>query len=266
MNVLSAIAAPETLAPLLHVLSRNRFLPAPPPSLIFCGDGDFRAIGAEFLGHFVARGGLAPHERVLDIGCGIGRMAVPLTQYLDESGSYDGVDIVADGIGWCREAITPVYPNFAFHHLDLAHPLYNPEGSLPTTSARLPFADESFDFICMISLLTHLDMMEVGHYAREAARLLAPGGRCFATAFLMNPPARAALEAGGGALAFDPSAPGPVWYADPAAPSAAVAFDEDTLLDLFLRAGLRRRPGAEYGHWSGRPTPVFQDLCVFERG
>jgi len=260
MNAMSAI--PDTL----RVLARNKFLPAPPPSLMFCGDGDYRAIGAEFLGHFVARGGLAPHERVLEIGSGVGRMAVPLTQYLDESGSYDGIDIVADGIAWCRDTITPVYPAFNFHHLDCAHPLYNPDGSLPTTETRLPFADGSFDFICMISLLTHLEMAEVGHYAREAARLLAPGGRCFATAFLVNPPARAALVAGGGALAFDPSAPGPVWYADPSAPSAAVAFDEDALLELFLRAGLRRRPGAEYGHWSGRPTPVFQDLCVFERG
>ena len=63
-------------------LCRNRFLPAPPAELTFCGDGDYRAIGAEFLGHFVRLADLRPHERVLDIGCGIGRMAVPLTQFL----------------------------------------------------------------------------------------------------------------------------------------------------------------------------------------
>jgi SAM-dependent methyltransferase len=265
MTAIAVTEGASRVAPLLRQLERNRFLPSPPPALMFCGDGDFRAIGAEFLGHFVSRGDLAPNERVLEIGCGVGRMAVPMTQYLDEGGSYDGLDIVADGIGWCCDAITSTYPAFRFHHLDLAHPLYNPAGSLATGAVRLPFADESFDFICIVSVLTHLEAAEVGHYAREVARLLAPGGRCFATAFLLNPPARAALRAGGGALPFDPSDPGPVLYADPAAPSAAVAFEEDALLDLFARAGLRRRPGAVYGAWSGRASPVFQDLCVFAR-
>jgi SAM-dependent methyltransferase len=246
-------------------LAGDRSLPSPPPGLRFCGDGDFAAIGAEFLGHFIDRGSLAPGERVLDIGCGVGRMAVPLTRYLQPPGRYDGVDIVASGITWCRGAITPQYPSFQFHHLDLLHPLYNPTGIGKTIEAVMPFGDATFDFICMISVLTHLSRDEVAHYAREVARLLAPGGRCFATAFLMNQPAREALRKTGGALPFDPGAPGPTWYAHPQAPMAAVAFDEDVLLELFLRVGLRRLRPAAYGHWSGRSTPVFQDLCVFER-
>ena len=114
-------------------LAGNRFLPAPPAELRFCGDGDFRAIGAEFLGHFVRRADLGRDERVLDIGCGIGRMAVPLTQYLSDAGSYQGVDIVRDGIAWCERTISPAYPNFRFRHLDLDHPLYNPGGSASAT-------------------------------------------------------------------------------------------------------------------------------------
>jgi SAM-dependent methyltransferase len=251
---------------LLRQVAKNRFLPAPPASLMPGSDGDFRETGAEFLGHFISHGGLAPNERVLDIGCGVGRMAVPLTQYLDDAGSYDGVDIVAPGIAWCRATITPVYPRFRFHHLDLTHPLYNPGGSLATDLARLPFAAGSFDFICMVALLPHLTVAEVAHYAEEAARLLAPRGRCLATAFLMNPQARAALQSGGGTLPFDADAPGPIWHAYPQAPSAAVAFDEAALVVLFERAGLHRRPDVAYGGWSGRAASVFQDLCVFERG
>src|SRR5690348_5915887 len=78
---------------------RSRFIPVPPSELCFVGDGDFRAIGAEFLKRFVRHGGLAPRDRVLDIGSGIGRMALPLTQYL-ENGTYDGIEIVADGVAW----------------------------------------------------------------------------------------------------------------------------------------------------------------------
>lgn len=256
---------PRAALPFIRRLARNRFLPTPPSERQFCGDGDFRAIGAEFLEHFIVRGHLRPDERVLDIGCGIGRMAVPLTQYLDESGSYDGVDIVAEGIQWCQSVVSPAYPNFRFQHLNLHHELYNPDAVAMTTETKLPFPDGSFDFICMISVLTHLGSADVLHYAGEVARLLAPGGRCFATTFLMNPPARAALRDGRGALGFDPSLPGPLWFANPMAPLAAVAFEEDVLLEYFLRHGLKRRPGAVYGRWSGLPSPVFQDINVFER-
>ena len=245
-------------------LRTNRFLPAPPPDLTFCGDGDYRAIGAEFLGHFVRLADLQPDERVLDIGCGIGRMAVPLTQYLSDKASYTGIDIVKDGIAWCDRTISVTYPNFRFQHLDLQHPLYNPTGQANAADLRFPFPDGSFDFICLVSVLTHIDAAVLVNYAREIARLLAPGGRCFATAFLVNPPARDALRRGDGRIAVDPAAEGPEYYADPAAPMAAVAFDEDFLLEKFLRFGRRRHRPPIYGCWSGRPSAVFQDICIFE--
>jgi hypothetical protein len=102
------------------------------------------------------------------------------------------------------------------------------------------------------------------NYAREIARLLAPGGRCFATAFLVNEPAREALRQGRGRLPFDPDSEMPELHADPAAPMAAVAFEENFLLEKFLRYGRKRLRPAAYGCWSGRPSAVFQDICIFE--
>ena len=251
-------------AALLDLIARNRFLPIPRTEMMFCGDGDYRAIGTEFLGHFIEFGALAPHERVLDIGCGIGRMAVPLTQYVRPPGSYDGIDINGDGIAWCEANIAPVYPDFRFARLDLRHPLYNPEGTLETPATPIPFGDSRFDFVCMISVLTHLEADAVTHYAAEAARLLAPGGRCFATAFLMNPPAREALAAGHGLIGFSAEGDDMIRFADLAAPLAAVCFDEDFLVEKFLRAGLHRKRPTRYGTWSGRPGVSFQDIMVFE--
>src|SRR5437870_5090469 len=72
----------------------------PPLRMRFVGMGDFRAIGDEMLDLFVRVGGLRRTDRVLDIGSGIGRVAIPLTRYLDLSATYDGFDIVKRGIDW----------------------------------------------------------------------------------------------------------------------------------------------------------------------
>ena len=74
----------------------------PPRSLHFVGGGNFKAIGETFVSHFIEVCNLEPGETVLDIGCGTGRMAVPLLRYLNESGSYFGFDISKKAIRWCR--------------------------------------------------------------------------------------------------------------------------------------------------------------------
>lgn len=252
------------LATLRSFLSRNRFMPTPPPELHFVGDGDYQAIGAEFLERLIVNAELKPQDKILDIGCGVGRLALPLTQFL-ESGSYDGADPVEAGILWCKTNISSVYPNMRFHHIDCQHALYNPNGLQNTESITLPFEDSSFDIICMVSVLTHLETASIARYASEVSRLLASGGRCFATAFLINEPARASLTNTGGLLAFDSNENGPFYYAIPDAPLAAIAYDEDYLLELFLRHGLRRRSPGIYGNWSGRTGDSFQDICIFEK-
>lgn len=264
-TVSGATDAEARLDWLVASIRQNRFLPVPPPELQFIGDGEFLEVGAEFLRWFVRLGGLVPQERVLDIGCGVGRMAIPLTQYLD-AGTYNGIDPSAGGIGWCQRHVSAAYPGFRFQHLDLMHPIYNPEGRLRAVDLQLPFPDEAFDFVFMTSVLTHLEADEIAAYAREIRRVMAPGARLLLTAFLLNRPARDGLRAGRGALPFDGDTKAPAAYADRKYPTAAIAYGEDFLLSLFLKAGLRRRRPAVYGRWSGRvnPGPAFQDISVLE--
>jgi len=237
----------------------NRFLPAPPPENVFVGDGDYRAIGAEFLGHFVRLGGLKPSDRVLDIGGGIGRMAVPLTQYLASDAVYEGIDPVGEGIAWCTKTITPVYPNFRFCRLDVAHPLYNPEGPLAGEDVVLPFSDGSFDFAAMVSVATHLPLAEIGAYMREVARLLAPGGRLFLTAFIVTPGDHAR---DGARPRFVRGEAAGTWVADPEAPLGAIGFDSGLVEDAVEAMGLRIER-VSLGHWRGSTDALhYQDVIV----
>src|SRR5262245_49470809 len=102
----------------------------PPPELLaYIGGGDPVAVGDHFLNHSVKLAGLQPHHRVLDVGCGVGRIALAFSEYLNKKGSYDGFDIVDVGIEWCRKNITSVCPNFRFHAVDVYNRGYNPMGT-----------------------------------------------------------------------------------------------------------------------------------------
>jgi len=246
------------LSTLMRAIERNRFLPEPDPASIYVGDGNFRAIGTEYLGHYVRIGGLKPSDNVLDIGCGIGRMAVPLTQYLDEGASYEGIDPVNEGIEWCTRNITRVYPNFRFCRVDIAHDLYNPGGAVKGDEIVLPFKDSRFDFATMISVATHLPLPEVAAYAREVSRMLVPGGKLFLTAFLVGADdldrkdARPQFQAG--------EAVGS-WIADPAAPLGAIGFDTPLIPGVLEEAGLKVEL-VSLGHWRGIESAHYQDVIV----
>jgi len=247
------------LSRLVDEISRNKTLLAPAPENIFVGDGDYRAIGLEYLGHFVRMGGLKPTHRILDIGCGIGRMAVPLTQYLDpKSGSYEGIDPVNEGIEWCVQNIASAYPNFRFCRLDVAHELYNPSGTMAGDQVALPFASNSFDFAAMVSVATHLPAREITAYAREVMRLLVPGGRLFLTAFLLQPedPSRPTARP-----RFIKGEEDGSWIADPAAPLGAIGFDNGIVQDLLQGAGLEIRQ-VSFGHWRGIEGTHYQDIII----
>lgn len=251
--------AETALNQLLEQIALNNSLPAPPPENVFVGDGDYRAIGAEYLGHFVRLGGLTPCESVLDIGCGIGRMAVPLTQYLDAGAAvYEGIDPVNAGIEWCVQNITAAYSNFRFCRVDIAHELYNPGGAIAGHEIVLPFADSKFDFVTMVSVATHLPEAEIAAYACEVMRLLRPGGRLFMTAFIVaagdseRPTARPRFTRG--------TKPG-TWYGDPLAPLGAIGFDAGIIEDLLKNAGLHIQR-LSLGHWRGIDSSHYQDVIV----
>lgn len=154
----------------------------PPHRYRQIGPGDFRERG-QWLAALLLRNGLRAHDRVLDIGCGIGRVALGLTRVLSPEGRYDGFDVDARAVRWCATNLTPRYPNFHFTHANVATARHNGRG-VPATQYRFPWPDATFDFAFATSVLTHLEMDEARQYVREAHRVLRPGGILLATVFV----------------------------------------------------------------------------------
>lgn len=243
-------------------LGRRKEL-VPPRHLNFVGDGGFVETGDEFLRHFIALGGLTPGSRVLEIGCGIGRMARPLTKYLT-TGTYDGIDIVPKGIRWCQRNISTRFPNFKFHLANIHNLAYNPQGALHVLDYRLPFADGTFDFVVLTSVFTHMLSSEMEHYFREATRCLRQNGTALITFFLLNQESRALIEQEATPLGFRFARPG-CWVNDDLVPEYAVAYDEERIRQLCAELGLGIE-STNYGMWCGRTVSSgFQDMLIFQK-
>ena len=100
--------------------------------------GEFEPVGREFLGYFRDLGHLLPNQRVLDIGCGPGRMAIPLTTYFSNEGRYEGVDTWTEAVEWCQENITPRFGNFHFRSIENLGPVSaSAAASIASETSRL---------------------------------------------------------------------------------------------------------------------------------
>ena len=239
---------------------RNSMIP--PRSMIFVGAGDFTQIGQEFKNHFIRLAGLQPHNRVLDVGCGIGRMAIPLADYLSPEGEYWGFDIVAKGINWCHRHISTRYSNFHFIHCDIYNKYYHKNGKTLAGDYRFPFNNEFFDFIFLTSVFTHMLPPDLENYLSEISRVLKAGGKCLITFFLLNNESEDLIRAGRSSLDFRYEIDGCL-TTDKSKPETAIAYTEGFIKQLFDKYGLTIIEPVHYGSWCKRDAFLsFQDIIV----
>jgi SAM-dependent methyltransferase len=208
----------------------------------------------------------AGHD-VLEVGCGVGRDAIPIAQLIGPTGSYLGVDIIERSIAWCRDNITPRYANATFHHFDVRSEFYNPTGSLTVADTVFPVGDGRIDRIILQSVFTHMFEDDIVHFLSEFRRVLRPGGLVLASFFVVDDETLARADAENGVLTFrHPWADGCL-INDPATPEGAVAFTRTVFDRILERSGMVLDQPIHLGSWSGRPgVPDGQDIAILKRG
>lgn len=263
-RMIESIPADSNRRPTANWGSPSELLP-PPELQAWVGPGGaeaYKAAGDRFLGFLVDLCGLQPGDAVLDVGCGSGRMARPLTGYLDRNGRYAGFDVSREAIAWCTENISGSHPNFDFRVVDIRSGSYNPNGKFNASDFRFPYADSSFDVVLLASVFTHMLPTGVKHYMSEIVRVLKPGGRSLITFFLLNEESSALSEEGKGQIKFEHEMHG-YRTTNVEKPEAAIAYPEVFVRELYAKCGLEIREPLRYGSWCGRTDATSgQDLVI----
>jgi len=111
---------------------------------------------------------LTPGESVLDVGCGTGSLALAAKRRVGDTGSVSGVDASPDMIALATRKATRAGAAVTFR---------------VGTAERLPYADASLDAVMATLMLHHLPAPLRRDFAREARRVLRPGGRILTVDF-----------------------------------------------------------------------------------
>jgi SAM-dependent methyltransferase len=217
-------------------------------------------------------GGITMDSAVLEIGCGLGRIAFPL-RYLLLNGSYDGFEICRGKVTFLEQTFHKAHPNFRFIWANVHNTYYNPQGRIRAADYRFPYPRNSFDIVYAASVFTHMLPDVAANYFQEAARVLKPGGRCVFSFFLLDyyhPGQPRPLVFSRNAFDFDHR------YGDYGDDFAIVVPDNPeqmTAYRLRMLEGFAAQAGLEFanapvpGLWSGssRTWVCAQDLIILRK-
>lgn len=164
-------------------------------------------------------------DRILEIGCGQGRLATGLLRLLGPV-NYTGLDVHLPSVHWCRRYIEKKHPSYHFEHLNIASERYNKGGISISDNFKFPVADKSIDIIYLWGVFTNLDGGVMNVYLNDLKRMLSPGGKIFFTAF---------VEENVPAISINPEG---YLLEEYTGPLQVVRYERNYLFSLIARAGL----------------------------
>lgn len=214
----------------------------------------------ENFGELLQFTGLSPTQRVLDYGCGLARLAIPLSAFLNsEVGSYCGVDTHQQCIINNRRIFGHL-PNFKFHHVNIYSKPYNPSGQDYRVLLQSDLG-EPFDLAFLFSVFTHVLPEDCDFLLDFLHSQIKPGGEIFASFFLLDEATRKAIENGLTHRQFA-TRYGEAWIDNPNVPEGAVAYDKTDVLGRLHKAGFTDVRVIS-GKWGGNVDSwVWQDIVT----
>ncbi len=213
--------------------------------------------------------------RMLDIGCGMGTLAIVSETFQADGGSYTGIDVRPEVLAFCKERYTD--GDFTFKHLDVQNLRYAP-GQESKERPKWSVDDGSFDFLSALSVWTHFNEGDSIFYMREVDRALRPGGVALITMFLLDDVYKASIDGRTSHRSRYHGTPADRWVFEKACSESGEWFErrhvkvpEDAVgcttrgLEMMLEGTDLDLVEMHHGNWKERPGVYFQDVLVFRK-
>ncbi|MBW8778117.1 MAG: class I SAM-dependent methyltransferase [Burkholderiales bacterium] len=238
------------------------------------GGSDPEAVGDACYGILRRYIKIAPDSRLLDFGCGIGRVLLSVLKHQPAIGSIKGFDIMPQVIQFCEKNIASAFPRATFDVIQGSNDHYdefirNAGGSSAQSREQiLQQYGGKFSGAYAFSVFTHVEKADFRTLLDLLARVLQPGGELLITAFLLTPYSRAAIEKRECLFPFGETAledEGKVFIGNPSDRLGFIAFDLSLVEQMVFDAGLVITH-VEHGSWTGASfSASLQDVIVCRR-
>ena len=211
------------------------------------------------------------NSKVLDYGCGIGRLAIGLLEDRSDL-NYLGIDIVPEFIEFALKYITEYKENFKFALIDDKSSLYQKyiiNYKRQINSVQFQDLQYSPDFIFALSLFSHLNMEEAKKVLKNISSCMHDDSVVFLTTFIVDLEAKKAMKSRE-TFPFNPKSTHvheSYIEDDYNGPQSAIGFERPILEDLFFNYGLVITQQIN-GFWRGlryANNKSLQDILIIKK-
>lgn len=225
----------------------------------------------QILNRFIA---INDSSRLLDFGCGIGRVLISILKHRPMVNSVTGFDIMPQVIQFCESHIASAFPAASFElirgsndHYDQFIQSAGNFNSISPVQIISKYGDK-FTAAYAFSVFTHVEITDFQSLLKLIAKLIEPGGEFLFTAFILTPYSRNAIS---NKLCLFPfadtayEADGQVFIGNTDDRLGFIAFDLSMIEQMVFEAGLVIT-NIEHGAWTGSGCgSSLQDVIVCRR-
>ena len=212
--------------------------------------------------------------KIVDFGCGFGKLAPVSTFFTAPDGHYLGIDIRQECVDFCSHHYAEL-PRVAFHRSTDYNAMYSETRSAELEQSAVehdwPVASGSVDLVLSVSVFTHLQERQALHYIRAVHRILKPGALAMLTFHIVEEPRKLPRFSSADkpqlsklfdfSTALPPS--GNFFTSSPSTPEDAIAVN-DAGLHLLID-GRFELVSLIRGSTTGGDDPFFQDIAILKK-
>lgn len=214
-------------------------------------------------------------NRILDVGCGQGILALASKSFIQDGGRYYGIDVRKKRVNFCKKH----YPEelYSFMHLDIQNKRYAPSQQ-KDEKKKWEVESDSIDAVTALSVWTHLNEEDAIFYFCEIDRVLKPGGIAVITFFSLDSLYFQGLSSRGFELGKYHRTAQNLWIFDQECKGSTEWFcprgvkqEEDAIgvtiagIEKMINKTNLKIKVAYRGNWKENPGIFFQDVFIFSK-